>query len=384
MTETLRVGPLAVPADFGFAGPGEAIDAAGGVPGGASEKPLLVVVNDPDRATRTADALRALRARIGRRRIEVLVATGSHRYDVSARTAHAAPLLAAAGEPCRIAWHDGHEPKTLARLPVTGRQFSKYAQILARLADTAAVGSVEPHWFAGVTGAHKAISIGLFGVEEIARNHQNASFSDARPFRTAGNPVYEDLRPVAEEVTRSFGVFAVQHVAERWLAGDPLATLPALAGAARARWLRTVPKPLDWVVAHVEPPLSKSLYQAEKAVKHTEFAVKDGGAIVVTAECEGGIGPPRFVELMSQAPDGVMMASLVARQGYRLGDHKALRLRSLLDRGVRLFVVSKSLDPDRAATAGFRVVPSVRDAVGTLSGDGAVVDDAAHCVLEVA
>jgi len=371
-----------VPATFGHASPGEAIDAAGGVPGGSGTKPLLVVVNDPDRATRTAEALRAFRERIGPRRIEILVATGAHRFDIAARAAHAAPLLAAAGEPCRIAWHDAYEPKSLARLPVTGRPYSKYAQVLARLSDVAAVGSVEPHWFAGVTGAHKAVSIGLFSLEEIERNHRNASFSDARPFRLAGNPVFEDLRPAVQEIVQSFGVFAVQHVADRWLAGDPLATLAALAEAAKARWLRRVPQKLDWVVAHVDPPLSRSLYQAEKAVKLSEFAVKDGGTIVLVAECEAGIGPPRFVDLMRDAPDGVIMASLVGRQGYKLGDHKALRLRALLDRGVHLVVVSASLEPGRASQAGFRVVRSLEDLNGELTGEGAEVADAAHCVLE--
>jgi hypothetical protein len=342
-----------------------------------------VVVNDPDRATRTAEALAAFRARAPGRRIELLVATGSHRWDFAARAAHEAPLLAAAGEPCRIRWHDGSDAAASSALPRTGRLLSRDYQLSAPAADVAVVGGVEPHWFAGLTGGHKAISIGLSPASEIARNHRLAMSPLARPFALDGNPVFDDLRPIAEEsISIASRVLAVQHCAERWVAGDPFATLRALGEAARARWLRRVPRPLDFVVARVDPPLSRSLYQAEKAVKHTEFAVRDGGLIVLVAECERGVGPPRFLEMMEEAPDSASMLMAIDRDGYRLGDHKAVRLRRLLERGVRLAVVSTSLDPARAALAGFDVVPSL--AAIRPAGEGAVVEDAAHCVLDVA
>jgi nickel-dependent lactate racemase len=251
----------------------------------------------------------------------------------------------------------------------------------------AVVGSVEPHWFAGLTGGHKALTIGIMPVSEIARNHRNAMSDAARPFRLDGNPVFDDFHPIAEEsigLASGGRVLAVQHCAERWVAGDPFTTLRTLGDAARARWLHRVPRPLDFVIAHVEPPLSRSLYQAEKAVKHAEFAVRDGGIIVLVAECEDGVGPARFVDMMAQAPDSASMLAAIDRDGYRLGDHKAVRLRRLLERGVRLAVVSSSFDPAKAAVAGFKVIPDLETIWRALTGDGAVVEDGAHCVLEVA
>lgn len=377
------VRPRDVPASFGQAGPGEALDAAGGVPGGAeSKRSLLVVVNDPDRATRTAEALAAIRVRAGTRRIDLLVATGSHRWDTARRLAHAAPLLAAAGEGTRVHWHDGHDAAQTMELPGSRRRVSRFLLLGARRADVLAIGSVEPHWFAGATGAHKALSIGLFAAEEIARNHRSAMSPDARPFRLAGNPVHDDLAPNAAEVIELTRAVAVQHIGDRWLAGNPLETLPALADAARARWLSRVPKPLGWAVCKVGPPLSRTLYQAEKAVKHAEFAVRDGGTLVLVAGCEDGIGPARFVEMMAAAPDEASMRARIAADGYRLGDHKAVRLRALLGRGVRLVVVSETFGKDAARTAGFEVARALRSVARNLSGDGVVVEDAAHCVLE--
>jgi nickel-dependent lactate racemase len=381
-----EVGPREIPPGIGHGSAAEAIDALGALPGGAEVRAVLVVVNDPARATRTAEVLAALRARAPGRPFELLVATGSHRWDRAARDAHEVPLLAAVGEPVAIHWHDGHDPSASSALPRTGRLLSSCYQRLAPESDVVVVGSVEPHWFAGLTGGHKALTVGIAPVAEIARNHRHALSPLARPFVLEGNPVFDDLRPVVEEsVALAVGgrVLAVQHCALRWLAGDPLGTLRALGGAARARWLRRVPRPLDFVVSHVGPPLSRSLYQAEKAVKHAEHAVRDGGLLVLVAGCEEGIGPPRFVEMMAEAPDEASMLRAIDRVGYRLGDHKAVRLRRLLERGVRLVVVSRSFDPAEAAVAGFRVVPSLDALRGELKGEGAVVEDGAHCVLEV-
>jgi len=377
------VRPQPLPPGIGHGRAAEAIDAVGGVPGTAPQ--VLVVVNDPARATPTAEALAALRARAGGRPFEMLVATGSHRWSAEARAAHEAMLLGAAGGPCRIHWHDGHDAQASAPLPRTKRPLSRHYQALAPAADVAVVGSVEPHWFAGLTGGHKALTVGISPVAGIARNHVHAMSPAARPFVLEGNPVFDDLRPVVLEsvsLGRGGRVLAIQHCAGRWLAGDPLATLRALGEAARARWLHRVPRALDFVVAKVEPPLSRSLYQAEKAIKHAENAVRDGGLIVLVAECEDGVGPSRFVDMMAEAPDSAAMLAAIARDGYRLGDHKAVRLRRLLERGVRLAVVSRSFDPGKAALAGFDVLPSLERIA--LEGDGAAVEDAGHCVLEVA
>jgi hypothetical protein len=60
-----------------------------------------------------------------------------------------------------------------------------------------------------------------------------------------------------------------------------------------------------------------------------------------------------------------------------------VRLRRLLERGVRLVVVSPVFDPARASVAGFSVARTLDEAAAGLSGDGVVVEDGAHCVLEV-
>src|SRR5262252_10474522 len=164
--ETIRPGPVDVAA--GHADAASALAAAGGTPRSAPETPLVVCVNDPDRDTDSASALRAIRADVGARPILVVVATGSHRWSRDDANAHQAPLAGAAGAPSRFLWHNAwsqYHPKVgPARLVAS----------VANASDLIGVGSVEPHWFAGLTGAHKTLTVGVMKCDDIAANHVHA------------------------------------------------------------------------------------------------------------------------------------------------------------------------------------------------------------------
>ncbi|MCE9634716.1 MAG: lactate racemase domain-containing protein [Planctomycetes bacterium] len=382
--DVVHVAPTEVGTSFGRETPEQAIARSGGVPSSRPERALLVVVNDPDRATPTAPVLAALRRRIGKRAIHILVATGSHRWSDVQRAAHEAPLRAAAGDPATIDWHDGSD--------AAGHATAGWARLDRRLlaaGDIVAIGSVEPHWFAGVTGAHKTLTVGLMLRDDIARNHRLALDPEARPLVTYGNPVFEGHVSVLRQVLADRRVLAVESVGDRWIAGDVEDVIEDCVDAARARWGRTLSRELDFLVTAIEPPLSRSLYQAEKGVKLGEDAVRDGGAIVLVATCEDGVGPSRFIDLLRRAPDEATARDIVDAEGYQLGDHKAVRLRALTDRGVRLALLSASFDEATARVAGFQVVRDhtaasawITSIVGA-SGHGALVADGGHIVLEV-
>ena len=361
-----------------------ALVASGGVPRSAPDTALVVVVNDPDRATSTAPALRAIREAAPDRAIHVVVATGSHVWSDATREVHQGPLREAAGSPAVFSWHDGTNG---AHTDVGGARLD---DVVAAARDVLGVGSVEPHWFAGVTGAHKTLTVGVMHRDDIAANHAQAMSPACRPFRLAGNPVHEGIVRVMSALAGGRHVRALQHANTRWFGGPPLESLADAAKLAEARWKRLVARPLDFAIAVVAPPLSRTLYQAEKGVKHCEFAVRDGGMIVLDAECEDGVGPDRFVALMRDAKDVAAVEAALARDGYRLGDHKAHRLRALQARGVRLAIVSTRLPPEAAQAAGFTLFATRKDAANSIRGAfggssrGAVIEDAGHVVVEVA
>jgi len=363
--------------------PARALAAAGGLPSSAPETPLLVALNDPDRATRSVPALAAIRASARERRIRVVVATGSHVFDEATRQEHEAPLRAAGGE-IDIRWHPGADD---AQTDVGRDRCDPW---LAEARDVVAIGSVEPHWFAGLTGSYKTLSVGLMSRTGISASHRFATEVAARPLVLDGNPVHEEIVRTMQRLLDGRSVVALDHLGEQWVAGSPVQNLHTLLPVARARWGCVTQKPLDFLVATVLPPLDGVLYQAEKGLKNSEHAVRDGGVIVIDAACERGVGPRRFMDLLARAPDETTARALIDEEGYRLGDHKAVRLRALQARGVAIGVVAPTFPQHEADVAGIRILANraataefVRECVGD-GAFGVVLEDGAHTVVQVA
>lgn len=331
------------------------LDAAG------PSRPLLVV-NDPDRDTDTHSvflgldvALRTL-GRIAR--FDLLIAAGSHRWAGPDRARFEERLLA----DCPLAldsisWHDATDAAELVAIG-DGRFHRRLAQARAILA----VGSVEPHYYAGLTGAHKTMTIGCAARDTIEANHAAALDPAAAPFRLEGNPVYDGIAAMARAVAAGRAAQGVNLVMRGdtlvdAAAGDWHETLASLSPAVIRLYAYRAERAADLLLLSARGALSRTLYQADKAIKNNEAAVRDGGAIILDAPCENGVGSAAFMELLAAAPTHAAAVAEVARRGYRLGDHKAVRLRRLTDpaaRGVRLAVVSPHLTDAQVALIGGR------------------------------
>lgn len=324
-------------------------------------EPLTIVVNDAHRFTDTRtflDALFALLDQQPRERVchpRLLVAAGSHRSTAAERAEHEERVLG----PHRarfdaVAWHDARNGDGLTQIGSV--QLHRW---MAEGGLFVACGSVEPHYFAGVTGAHKTLTVGLMSMRSLTANHEGAMSPDSGGFRLQGNPVHEGVcRALADLEANGAWLFALNQIVVggaviACAAGSPLDALEALLPRVREVFAAEVLKSVDLVIARPVAPLDRDLYQADKGIKNTEIAVRDGGVLVLEAECAGGVGLDHFVELLRAAPTHRTVVETVDQRGYRLGDHKAVRLRHLTDtRGVSLAVVSASLDPQLAQPLG--------------------------------
>jgi nickel-dependent lactate racemase len=328
---------------------------------------LRVLVNDPQRGTDSSSVLHLLTRLVPARRISLLVATGSHRFPLEERAAFER-ALAAEGPFRRIEWHDARAPE-LRAIPGP-RAWRGHPRLLAD-EPLLAVGSVEPHYFAGFTGAHKTATIGCAGYEDIESNHAAALGPCCRPCALAGNPVHEGVAAMLAglEACRPVAAVNLLQAGEAFLAaagGGALESLQALRGRTEAVFVRRIDRPADALIAEVSGPLAVSFYQAEKGIKNSEWAVRDGGCVVLVAACPGGVGQDHFVRLLREAPTHKAAAATVASRGYRLGDHKAVRLRYLTDpacRGVRVFVVSPGLSQADATALGVRKAATAQTAL---------------------
>jgi len=358
---------------------------------------VTVVLNDPDRFTDSRVALDVIARASSERGLEhdfrVLFATGSHTYTPEQKKRHEERSLPRVFlERSERAWHDARNPDLVR--PV-GDDYLHHWVVGA--GPILAVGSIEPHYFAGVTGAHKTLTVGVMSYESLCNNHVHAMSADAKGLVLEGNPVFDNIADLVTRMTSGGrSVFAINEILAKnrlvgCTAGAPLDSLKQGLPMVRRIFSHRLPRAADLIVACVAPPLDKSLYQADKGIKNVESAVRDGGVILLDAACHEGVGIDRFMKHLENAPDHVKAVELVRREGYRLGDHKAVRLRALTDRrGVKLGVFSTHLSESDARTAGLTLhtdrAAAARWATGCLGGDvrtAALVEDAGNTTLRL-
>jgi Uncharacterized conserved protein len=104
-------------------------------------------------------------------------------------------------------------------------------------------------------------------------------------------------------------------------------------------------------------PKDINLYQAQKALESVKDIVKDGGIILLTAECPEGFGEDRFAEWMQNTRDFNALFEKI-RQKFVLGGHKAVAVSKLLTRaGVILY---SNFDSSQTYDMGFEKTDDVQ------------------------
>ncbi|UCE60874.1 MAG: DUF2088 domain-containing protein [Phycisphaerales bacterium] len=361
---------------------------------------VLLVINDAHRFTRTREALAALAGFVKRRhrpsaRFRALIAAGTHCFsEAQRREFEVATFHDCALDIQEVAWHEATIPTDL--VDCAGVRMHR---CVADSKFLLPIGSVEPHYFAGATGAHKTVTIGCMAHEDIERNHACALSPRSNIARLDGNPVHEGIVTILHAL-ESTGkrILAINeivrdHILIAAALGHPLDTLHALMSTVVDVYIQRVAQPVDLLHLKVPMPLGCNLYQADKALKNNHLAVRDGGGILLEAACPEGIGPDAFLTLLRRAGDYESAARVVEAEGYRLGDHKAVKLRYLTDptkRGVNVALVSSCIALADARAAGMEIFTDNASALDWLVGNstgpvsrGLVVEDAG-CVSATA
>ncbi len=200
--------------------------------------------------------------------------------------------------------HNPSNPEDLVRVGETRRgipvEINRHAAEADVLVTTGAIGF---HFQAGFSGGPKGIIPGLAGEETIRRNHLLALSGsegwkfECRPGNIEGNPVFEDLLEAAHMAGPD--IFLANSMMDPsgglfdFVAGDLVKAHEIGRERYRRRFGVTVPACFD--VAVVSPggrPKDLNLIQAHKAVAHFMGAVREGGTIVLIAECPEGYGHP--------------------------------------------------------------------------------------------
>jgi len=156
-------------------------------------------------------------------------------------------------------------------------------------------GFIEPHFFAGFSGGPKGIMPGVAGLQTVIGNHGEANIGSANATFgiTQGNPIWDEMADIAQRPGPSFLLNVAlneQRQITGIFAGDLLKAHAAGCLFVKASAMQQVDTPFDIVITtNSGYPLDMNLYQAVKGMRAADRIVKDGGIIIMAAECAEGV-----------------------------------------------------------------------------------------------
>jgi nickel-dependent lactate racemase len=315
----------------------------------------VVIVSDASRDEPRAELYAAVRrelAALPDAQITLAVANGTHRPGDPAALGLPPEVLARH----RLVNHDGHDPAAVVEMGRTSRGTRlRVSRCVAEADVIVTTGRIKPHYFAGYGGGAKGIFPGLGFAEDVRWNHRLKADPASSLGRADLNPCREDLEEAVRRLGRDTFMLNVVEAGGAILgavAGDIV--LAHREGVRRLKpWVEVEAAPADVVIVSAPLPVSGSLYQASKLVPPAGLLLKDGGVVILAAECPGGIGPVALVN------EGIF----------------ALGVRRFLPARYTLLLVS-SMDAATVAQSYARHAPSLEAALEEarrLTGPGARV-----------
>ena len=323
---------------------------------------FLLVVNDAQRPTPTHKVLDVLLDQIPHKHFTIAIATGSHAPPTEEELTY---ILGS------------HYPKVKNQIHIHSAKDSPHTYygttsqgvdiyldtILDQFSKVVVITSVEPHYFAGLSGGRKSFLPGLAAHTTIEQNHKFALEKEAVNFALKGNPVHECMEEAAHLIKKD--IFCINLVLDKnrhiftSSCGDIFRSFYEAAKASEKVYC--VPTPKSNLVLTAAPyPMDISLYQAQKAIENGKLALNDGGILILVAQCWGGIGPDTFYQLLKtcHTPDE---AFEVLKKGYKLGYHKAAKIAELTSRA-EIWAVT-DLEPQILRDVFMKPYSSVQKAV---------------------
>jgi nickel-dependent lactate racemase len=129
--------------------------------------------------------------------------------------------------------------------------------------------------------------------------------------------------------------------------------------------MRPVPAAYDVVVTtNAGFPLDQNLYQAVKGMAAAERVVRDGGTIIVAAECADGVpSHGSYAELLSRADDLPDLVELLNDPGMAEPDQWQVMVQARIQGRARVRVHCSGVADDQLAAAHLEPAPDIRAAV---------------------
>jgi nickel-dependent lactate racemase len=305
--------------------------------------------------------------------VALVNATGMHRRNT--RDELIAMLGREVVDRYRIVQHDARDKRQQVLLSKNERGAEIWVNRDYMGADVRILtGFVEPHIFAGYSGGGKAVLPGIAGAEIIMSNHGGRMLAHPRATwcQTEGNPVFEEARRVALATEPAFIVNVTLNERKEItgvFAGEMVQAHDAGIAFAENAYLQPVPRRYDIVVAtNMGYPADINLYQSVKGMSVAAQAVKEGGAIVLAAECADGLGQAHYAEMLAWRQTPQELLNMVLEPGFAELEQWAIQCQTMVQVKADLYLYS-SLGAEETRRAHLKHCRDIGETVAGLSED---------------
>ena len=334
-----------------------------------------IVFNDITRPTPDHLMIPALLAElehVPRQNVTLFNALGTHRPNTEAE------LRGMLGEKvvdtCQIVQNNAFDPATQVNLGRTSRGHDIWLnQELMDCQVKILTGFIEPHFFAGFSGAGKAFMPGMAGERTILGNHDAHMIADPNATWgiTWGNPIWEEIREVALKAGPTFLLNVTLNKDKQItgvFAGDMDAAHAAGCAFVKETAMVGVAQPFDIVVTtNSGYPLDLNLYQAVKGMSAAAQVVRAGGAIIVAADCWDGIPDHGlYGQLLQAASSPQELLQTICSPGFLRQDQWQAQIQAQIQLKADVYVRTDNLTDQQISSALLRPSHSIEDTIGRL------------------
>lgn len=206
-------------------------------------------------------------------------------------------------------------------------------------------GFIEPHFFAGFSGGVKGIMPGCAGLETVMSNHGAKNIGDPQATFgvTEGNPLWEELRDIALKTGPSFLLNITlneQRDITNVFAGDIIEAHKTGCVFVKKSAMQPVEQPFDIVVTtNSGYPLDLNLYQGVKGMSAGARVLKEGGTLILAAECREGVpdGSP-LDDLLRSAGSIEEILAMLSTPGFVRPEQWQAQIQALVQRRAEVLV----------------------------------------------
>ncbi|MFP4015550.1 MAG: nickel-dependent lactate racemase [Halanaerobiales bacterium] len=294
------------------------------------EKPekIVVIVNDITRPVQYDIVLQPmldelLEVGVDKGSITLLIATGMHRPMTEQEVEETLGKEIAT----QYHWINHNCDQDLVYYGQLSENVPLYVNSLVQEADLlCAVGVIAPHYMAGYSGGRKSLLPGVCGRETIEAHHSLMRKPGSRTAHLKGNPFHQltveaaektGLRFISNIVVNSKNEpidLVVGHWLKAWEKG---------VAVCHQNSVIEVDEAADIVIVSAGGyPKDINMYQSQKALENASYCVKDGGMILLVAECREGLGEEVFENWLNEASTPEYLEEKI-QNVFELGGHKA-------------------------------------------------------------